>query len=76
MTCPRVIVPLPVFVLEQRQVERDETWRADLDRLRRRRSVAQGAVRSQSVVMLPPLLDEYLGFVQGVEDLPVQQLIS
>ena len=49
-------------------VHRDEA-------LRGRWPVAKGAVRAHGVVVAAPLLDEDLGFTQGVEDLAVQQLV-
>jgi len=42
----------------------------------RRRTVAQGAVRSDCVEVVPPAFDQDLGFSQRVEDLAVEQLIS
>lgn len=33
-------------------------------------------MRSDGVVVLPPLLDDNLGFLQTVEDLAVEQLIA
>jgi hypothetical protein len=42
----------------------------------RRRTVAQGSVRSNCVEVVPPAFDQDLGFAQRVEDLAVEQLIS
>ena len=44
------------------------------DRLRSRRPVSQAAMWADRVVMAPPRFDENLGFLQGVEDFPVQEL--
>ena len=33
-------------------------------------------MRSEGIVLLPPLFDEDLGLLEGVEDLPVKELIS
>jgi hypothetical protein len=33
-------------------------------------------MRSLGVVMAPPILDQYLGFFQRIEDLPIEQLIT
>ena len=46
------------------------------NRLRGGGYTAPGAVGSDGIVQPPPLLDEYSGLGQCVEDLPVQELIS
>ena len=43
--------------------------------LRCRRSVADGTMRPDGVVVLAPMLDQHLGLLEGVEDLTVEQLI-
>ena len=40
-----------------------------------RRPVSQGAVGALGVVVPPPLLDDDLGFLQGIEDFTVEQLV-
>ena len=49
---------------------------AGQDRLWGRRSIAQGTVWSDRVVVMPPLLDEHLGLLQGIEDLSIEQLVA
>src|SRR3982751_2237172 len=44
--------------------------------LRRGRSILQRGVRSDGVVVMAPLTDHNLGFLQTVEDLTVEQLIA
>lgn len=46
-----------------------------VERNRRRRPVPQGAVRSHSVVVIPPAFDQDLRLLERVEDLRVQQLV-
>src|SRR3954468_10130001 len=43
--------------------------------LRSRRSVAQGRMRADGVVIASPALDHNSGLPQGVKDLPIQQLV-
>ncbi len=45
------------------------------DSLWRWRPVSEGAVWPDSVVVLTPLLDQRLGFLQRVEDLAIEQLV-
>ena len=45
------------------------------DAFRRGRTIAQGAVGPDRVVVNPPLLNQDLGFLQGVEYLAVQELV-
>ena len=40
------------------------------------RSVAKRAVRPLGVVVTTPLFDDDLGFLEGVEDLSVEQFVS
>jgi len=42
---------------------------------RRRRTIAQGTVRADRVVVLPPHFHDHLRFFQRIEDLPVQAFI-
>ena len=42
----------------------------------RERAVAQRAMRSDCVVMVPPTLDQDLSFAQRIEDLAVEQLVA
>lgn len=42
---------------------------------RRWRAVAKRAIRPPPVVLVPPTLDQNLGILQCVEDLPVQEFI-
>ena len=44
--------------------------------LRGRRPVSQAAVRAYGVVVVSPGFDQNLGFLEGVEDLPVQELVA
>lgn len=44
-------------------------------RFGRRRSVAQGAVRPDRIVVAPPALDQKLCLLQRIEDFPVQQFV-
>ena len=39
-------------------------------------SVAEGAVRSHRVVVSAPLLDDNADFLEGVEDLSIEQFVS
>jgi hypothetical protein len=45
------------------------------DGFRSRRPISQGAVRPFRVVVFSPAFDDYLGFSERVEDLPVQQFV-
>ena len=45
------------------------------DGLRGWRAVAQSTVWSDGVVVFPPLFDDDLCLLQGVEDLPIQKLV-
>jgi hypothetical protein len=38
--------------------------------------IAERTVRTNRVVVNPPLFDQYLSFSQGVEQFPIQQLVS
>ena len=40
------------------------------------RPIAKRTVRANRDVVNPPLLDQYLGFSEGVEQFPIQQLVS
>jgi hypothetical protein len=42
---------------------------------RHRRAITQGTVGSHGIVFLAPKLDQHLRPLQGIEDLPVEQLI-
>ena len=44
--------------------------------LRGWRPVAKGAVRADSVVVVAPLLDDDLSFLERVEDLAIEKLIT
>jgi hypothetical protein len=44
--------------------------------LRSRWAVIQGAVWPEGVVFHSPTLDEYLSFLEGIEDLSVQQFVA
>jgi hypothetical protein len=44
--------------------------------LRCRRPIVERRVRSDRVVVLPPLLDDNLRFLQAVEDFAIQQLVA
>jgi hypothetical protein len=46
------------------------------DDLRRGRPIAEGAVWPYGVVVLAPLFDQHLGFLERVEHLAVQQLVA
>jgi hypothetical protein len=46
------------------------------DGLRRRCSISQSTVRPYRIVFPPPALYQDLGLFQGVENLPVEQLIT
>lgn len=44
--------------------------------LRRRRRIAERAMRAHGVEVLSPGLDQHLGFTKAGEDLQVEQLVS
>ena len=46
------------------------------DALWRWRSVSESAVRSDGVVVVPPLLDQDLSFPERIEDFSVEEFIS
>ena len=52
----------------------DRIWRCG--RFRGRGSVAQAAVRADSVVMRPPCFDQHLGFGEAVENLAIEQFVA
>jgi hypothetical protein len=45
------------------------------DGLRGWRAVSQSTVWSDGVVVSPPLFDDDLSLLQGIEDLPIQQFV-
>ena len=53
-----------------------EEGRLRPDRLRGRRLIGQRAMRSDGVVLPPPLLDEHLCLLQRIEDLALQHLVA
>src|SRR5437868_255313 len=46
------------------------------EHLRSRWPITQGRMRAHGVVVASPALDHNLGLPHGVEDLPIQQLVS
>ena len=59
-----------------RLLRRSRSERTGLPPLRRRGPVAQGTVRPDRVVVLPPPFDEHLGLEQRVKRFPFQQFVS
>ncbi len=65
---PPLSGPTDLLVYDGPLVHRDDAFR-------RRRTIAEGAMRADRVVVAPPLLDEDLGNAQGLEYLAVQQFV-